>query len=330
MKNHIIFSALVGSCILTLFSCVPARQVEEMKSNYEKCQGERDALSSEKRQLESNLEELRAKMEETDKQLQGLISDTTVMGTSLRKMTVQYDKINKLNDELLKKQSELQAGKDAENKELMGQLQALKEELQKKEDRLNELERQLNLKKSNLEKLSAELAAREKRVQELEKIISDKDNYLQSLKDAVKEALKGFENKGLTIEDKNGRLYVSMEAKLLFASGSTAIDQKGKKMLIELAKALQDEKEIEIVVEGHTDTDKINSSTIPRNNWELSVLRATAVVQIMQSNSNISPSMLSASGRSEYLPVDPNDKSKNRRIEVIIIPNLDKLFKMLE
>ncbi len=320
----------IAASLMTLFSCVPARQVEEMKSNYEKCQEERNSLSAEKGQLETQVNELEANIKDINKQLTGLKADTAVMGTSLRKMKIQYDKINKLNDELLNKQSELQAGKEAENRELMKQLQEMKEELQLKEDQLNDLEKKLNIKRDNLEKLKEELEKREKRVHELEQVISEKDSYMNSLKDAVKEALKGFEGNGLTIEEKNGRLYVSMEAKLLFASGSTAIDQKGKKMLIELAKSLEAEKEIEILVEGHTDTDKINSASIPRNNWELSVLRATAVVQIMQENSEIDPGRLSASGRSEYLPVDPNDKSKNRRIEVIIIPNLDRLYKMLK
>jgi chemotaxis protein MotB len=121
-----------------------------------------------------------------------------------------------------------------------------------------------------------------------------------------------------------------MEAKLLFASGSTAVDENGKKALLEIAGALKDENDVEIIVEGHTDTDKLNSSIIPRDNWELSVLRATEVVKIMSANSGVQPQILSAAGRSEYHPVDPDDKSKNRRIEIIIQPSMKEIYQWIE
>jgi len=116
---------------------------------------------------------------------------------------------------------------------------------------------------------------------------------------------------------------------LLFSSGSTVVETEGKKALIDLAKVLETEKEVEIVVEGHTDTDKFTSSASPRNNWELSVLRSTAVVEIMTANSKMNPVQLMAAGRSEYIPVDVKDKAKNRRIEIIISPNLNELFEII-
>jgi len=128
---------------------------------------------------------------------------------------------------------------------------------------------------------------------------------------------------------KNGKIYVSMEAKLLFASGSTTVEPQGKNALIELAKVLESEKELEIIVEGHTDTDKLNSASSPKNNWELSVLRSTSVIDIMLSNSKMVPAQIMAAGRSEFHPVDPANKAKNRRIEVIISPNLSELYDMI-
>jgi chemotaxis protein MotB len=121
-----------------------------------------------------------------------------------------------------------------------------------------------------------------------------------------------------------------MEAKLLFASGSTVIDPNGRKALIDLAKAIENEVDMEIIVEGHTDTDKLSSSTAPRDNWELSVLRATEVIKMMTANSNLKPIVLSAAGRSEFHPIDPNDKAKNRRIEIILQPDLGELYKIIE
>jgi chemotaxis protein MotB len=122
---------------------------------------------------------------------------------------------------------------------------------------------------------------------------------------------------------------VSLEAKLLFKTGSTFVEEEGKKALVELAKVLEHEKDIEIIVEGHTDTDKLASSTSPKNNWELSVLRSTSVVEIMTSNSKMNPAQLMAAGRSEFHPVDSQDKAKNRRIEIIISPNLNELFEII-
>ncbi|MFN9801393.1 MAG: flagellar motor protein MotB, partial [Bacteroidota bacterium] len=99
---------------------------------------------------------------------------------------------------------------------------------------------------------------------------------------------------------------------------------------VDLAKAIENEADMEIIVEGHTDTDKINSSSVPRDNWELSVLRATEVIKIMVASSSIKPSLLTAAGRSEFHPVNPADKARNRRIEIILQPNLSELYKIIE
>jgi len=149
------------------------------------------------------------------------------------------------------------------------------------------------------------------------------------LKKKVTDALIGFENQGLKVEQKNGKIYVSMEAKLLFKSGSIVVEAEGKSALLQIGKALESESDLEIVVEGHTDTDKLSSAAIPRNNWELSVLRATSVVEILLANSKMNPTRIVAAGRSEFQPVDPADKAKNRRIEIIISPDLDELFDII-
>src|SRR5690606_26573692 len=164
-------------------------------------------------------------------------------------------------------------------------------ELQRKEDALKTLESELIAK----EKL---LLEREERVNELEEALKRKDEAMKQLKTRVSSALKGFEGKGLTVVEKNGKIYVSLEAKLLFASGSTLVETEGKKALVDLARVLENEKELEVVVEGHTDTDKLVSAAHPKSNWELSVLRATAVVEIMIGNSRINPAQLMAAGRS--------------------------------
>ena len=125
-------------------------------------------------------------------------------------------------------------------------------------------------------------------------------------------------------------MYVRLSSKLLFASGSTAIDPEGKQALVELAQAIEGETGFEVVVEGHTDDVAFNRPSSPRNNWELSALRATAVIEVMTGNSGLTPGLLTAAGRSEYHPRDPEDRARNRRIEVVLSPKLDGLYDLLD
>ena len=150
------------------------------------------------------------------------------------------------------------------------------------------------------------------------------------MRSRLQKALLGFEGNGLTVEQKDGKVYVSLEAKLLFASGSAEVDQSGREILRKLGDVIATQSDLEIIIEGHTDTDKLSSTSIPRNNWELSVLRSTAVLDIIMGQPGVDPAILTASGRGEYHPVDPDDKSKNRRIEIILAPHLDDLFDLLE
>ncbi|MBP7514725.1 MAG: OmpA family protein [Flavobacteriales bacterium] len=128
---------------------------------------------------------------------------------------------------------------------------------------------------------------------------------------------------------KDGRIYVSLENKLLFPSGSAAVDKQGREALVSLAKAIQDDRDISILVEGHTDTDKILPGSTYKDNWDLSVARATSVVRILQESSSVQPLRITAAGRSEFVPLDPADKAKNRRIEVILTPDLRSLYNMV-
>lgn len=152
---------------------------------------------------------------------------------------------------------------------------------------------------------------------------------MKGLKERVSKALTGFEGKGLTVSERDGKIYVSLENQLLFATGSTVVDQKGKQALVDLAKAIENEKDLNILVEGHTDTDKVLGGSTYKDNWDLSVLRATSVVRILQESSRIDPVRVTAAGRGEYVPLDPKDKARNRRIEVILAPDLRELYKLV-
>ena len=309
--------------------CVPARKFEEVAEKQEICAKELKTLKTVKTELETENIELKSNNDQLYEANKKLTKDTTLLGKSMRMKEKQYDKIEVLNQRIQEQLEILQKGQTLEKQRLMADLEKRKLELLKMEDELRDLEIDLNSKKIDLENMSVELQKREKRVNELEEIIANKDAIVKALKDKVAKALLGFKDKGLTVEQKDGKVYVSMDAKLLFASGSTSVDAGGVKALKELAKVLEDQEDLEILVEGHTDSDKMNSSSHPTDNWELSVLRATSVVKIMLKHSKMNPVNISASGRSEFIPVDTENKAKNRRIEVVLIPKLDELFDII-
>jgi chemotaxis protein MotB len=314
---------LLLAATLILQACVPQRKFAEMESRKKTVEAENAALKSQNEQLSATLTETQASLELCSVELEKLKSDTLELGKAYRQLRTQYDKINELNDILSAKNSQMLQFANEENKKLLSDLNIAQEKLQAREDALKVLEKTVDAKQSALKD-------REERLQELEALLSAQREASEALRDKVQQALLGFRDKGLSVSEKDGKVYVSMEAKLLFASGSTSVDPNGRKALVDLAKAIENEVDMEIIVEGHTDTDKISSASIPRDNWELSVLRATEVIKIMTANSHIKPAVLSAAGRSEYHPVNAADKSKNRRIEIILQPNLTELYNIIE
>lgn len=318
MKAFYLFTILS----LVVVSCVPAKKYKDLVEREKLCSEELAKFKNSSLDYEGKAKDLQVRFDVIQKEVDVLKKDTTELGSALRLLKVDYNKLLIENDDLQTKYDKFRVTGARETAGLQSDLETKNLELQRKEDALLALDAELD-KKSKL------LEEREKRVNELEELIKRKDEAVEALRAKVAAALKGFENKGLTVVEKNGKIYVSLEAKLLFNSGSTYVESEGQRALVDLAFVLQEEKDIEIIVEGHTDSDKINSSIHPKNNWELSVLRATSVVQIMLANSNMNPTQLMAAGRSEFMPVDVNDKAKNRRIEIIISPNLNELFEII-
>lgn len=328
MENYAPMNLLRHTPAAVLFSllfaaCVPQRKYQEMSDRYSAMQAENEAALAKANAAEARSTELQAELDERRSRSDRLQNDTMVLGTSLRTMTGQYDRINKLNNELLEKYNALLAGDRSENRKLLTDLEATRLALQTREDSLARLGQRINEKQ-------AQLAEREAALGALQAEIARKDEAMKALKDRVSKALTGFEGKGLTVTQKDGKIYVSLDNKLLFATGSTAVDAKGKEALVNLAKAIESEKDLNVMVEGHTDTDKVlGSGGGYKDNWDLSVLRATSVVRILQENSKMDPLRITAAGRGEYMPVDPADKAKNRRIEVILAPDLKELYKLV-
>jgi len=198
---------------------------------------------------------------------------------------------------------------------------------------LEEKEKTLAAEQSRLEQLQKDLQARSKRVGELEALIAEKEQKMQNLKDNLSKALTNFEGQGLSVEMRDGKVYVSMENKLLFDSGSWSVGSEGKKAVKELGKVLAQNPDIAVLIEGHTDNVPYGGNGPLKDNWDLSTKRATEVLKLLLKNNAIDPQNLTAAGKGEFAPLASNStadgKSKNRRIEVVLTPKLDEISKLL-
>lgn len=322
--------------ITTLFliaACVPARKFEEEQAKRVAAERSRDSLKSLCADYDAKQAELDKQIKECDIERNKLRNDTMGCGMRYRILTMQYNQLTSNYELLLKQNKDLMARQSTENSALVGQLNLTQEQLFRKEDSLKKLDVSLKSQKRSLDSLSGLLVKREARVRELERALAAKDSAVLALQTKVKNALVGFEGKGLTITQKNGKVYVSMDEKLMFSTGSTVVQKEGVNALVALAKVLVANTDINVMVEGHTDNVPMKGSGEIKDNWDLSVMRATSVTKILITN-GVDPKRLTAAGRGEHFPVAPNDspenKAKNRRTEIILIPNLDDLFKILE
>jgi chemotaxis protein MotB len=214
----------------------------------------------------------------------------------------------------------LKTGSSSEIELLMDELQTARHNLNQREDRLREAER--------------ELEERNARLIELQEVLAQKDQAVKDLRDKVMRALTGFTDNGLTVHEKNGKVYVSMDEKLLFKTGKWDVDPNGQKALNDLSQLLASNTDINIMVEGHTDNVPMRGSGEVKDNWDLSVMRATAVTKILTRNPNLDPQRIIAAGRGEFVPLSGNETAEgrqmNRRTEIILTPKLDELLEILE
>ena len=187
---------------------------------------------------------------------------------------------------------------------------------------------------TRVNELATDLKKREQRLKEVEEALKKRDAASAALKEKLQKALLGFQNNGLSVAIKDGKVYVSMADKLLFPTGSIVIDQHGKDALIQLAVVLNKEPDINIAVEGHTDNKKVINLGQIKDNWDLSVLRATSVARFLTETQGVDPHRLTATGKSEFQPVDegetPEALAKNRRIEIVLTPKLDEIYDLIK
>ena len=305
--------------ISMLSSCVSKKVYTELEEKYDNLRGSNEALFTENQDLidqKKALQESKLKLQsEVDKlafERERITTAVNQLEDKKRKLETEYENLANDSEQQLSAKAE-------ENRKLLVQLQ--------------EKESQLASESERLEKLQNELNERSARVDQLEGLIASKEAAMQRLKDAVSTALQGFEGKGLTVERKNGKVYVSMENKLLFSSGSWAVNSEGQRAVVNLASVLTDNPDINVLIEGHTDNVPYGGKGVLLDNWDLSTKRATAIVRILVNN-NVNAEQITAAGRSKYVPLTSNasssGKAKNRRIEIILAPNLDAINDLLE
>jgi len=309
----LVLIALSSSCVSKKVFNELETKFADLKKENRKTQDLYDSISKFKSQLDIEYSNLKKDYEKTKAERDKLAIDFASADKNLKTLQASYNALEKNSDESLKENM-------AKNRELLAQLEAKEKALAAEKERLN--------------KLSADLKKGTDRVNELESIMAAKEAAMKKLKDALSKSLKAFEGKGLTVNQRDGKVYVSMENKLLFESGSWAVGSEGKKAVVLVASVLAQNPDISVLIEGHTDNDKFAGAVGQiENNWDLSTKRATAIVNILSENKGVKKDNLTAAGRGECAPLMSNDtpvgKAKNRRIEIILTPKLDEISKML-
>ncbi|MDI1254802.1 MAG: OmpA family protein [Flavobacterium sp.] len=305
--------ALSSSCVSKKVYNDLENKFADLKKENRKISDDNEELTKAKNQLELDQAALQKEYDKIKAERDKLAADYAAASNNLKTLQSSYNALEKNSDDAL--QTNLN-----KNRELLAKLEAKEKALAAEQDRIN--------------KLMADFQERSNRVAELEKMMNDKEASMKKLKETLSKALNAFEGKGLTVEQKNGKVYVSMENKLLFQTGSWAVGAEGKKAVVEVGKVLAANPDISVLIEGHTDNDKFAGAVGQiENNWDLSTKRATAIVTIFAENKGINKQNLTAAGRGEFAPIASNEtaegKAKNRRIEIILTPKLDEISKML-
>ena len=311
--------SLIALTLILTTSCVSKKIYTELEDKYAELKKENRKLSDNNQDLETGFNKAKNEITALQKNYESTLEQRNKLQADYDSTRVNLDNLNASYDALEKNSSASIAKNSKKNRELLAQLEAK--------------EQALSAENVRLKKIKQELESRSQRVAELENVIATKDAAMTKLKDAISKALTNFEGNGLTVEQRNGKVYVSMENKLLFESGSWAVGSNGKQAVKQLGEVLAENPEIAILIEGHTDNVPYSGNAQLSGNWDLSAKRATAIVNILRENATINPENLTAAGRGEFAPIAGNDtaegKAQNRRIEVILTPKLDEISKLL-
>ncbi|MCB9227570.1 MAG: OmpA family protein [Chitinophagales bacterium] len=331
--------SIVLLSVLLLSSCVTSKKYNQLEALSDKYLNDKQDCENRLRKMESNnddceqakaklqgeintLKDEKAKNEQKISQLEGDVANYRNQTADLTESKSQLLAEATSNQQALNKAL---AEKEAELNRIAAQQKALDETLKKKESDLAQLQTEIALAQKENE-------AKNKRIGELEAQLKAKEEAIANLKTNVTNALKGFSSDEVQVTEKDGNLHVALSENLLFKSGSFTVDTKGEDAIKKIASVLNDADDFTIVVEGHTDNVPYNGTGQLKDNWDLSVKRATSVVRIL-TDGGVNPAEIAASGRGEFHPVKENDtkenKAANRRTEIILSPKLGKILDIL-
>lgn len=302
---------------LLVVSCVSSKKFNDLQGKYNR---ETEDLKNQVMVLTTRNNELSGS-EDRLKTLNGELSG------QLEKLKYEQELLTRSQQSLQKEKASLEAQIDAVKKGTSAEISGLLSELQQARNNLN-------IREDKLRESERTLQERNARLLELQEALRQKEEAVNRLRQVVTNALTGFNNNGLTVFEKNGKVYVSLEEQLLFKSGQWEVDPRGQQAIRDLASVLAQNPDINVMVEGHTDDVPMRGANQVKDNWDLSVMRATAVTKVLLQNKQIDPERIIAAGRSEYLPLEagqsPEARRKNRRTEIILTPRLDELLRMIE
>ena len=311
---NVVLLILSGTMIL---SCVSTKKFNDMEGRYRM---ENEGLKSDLLKAGTENKELSAAFSRASNQNNELSKKLEDLGYEMEILKRTKEALENDKSTLEAQLKAVQTGTSTEIQRLMAELQKTRDDLNAREDKIRESEK--------------ELQERNLRLIELQNALKQKEEAVNRLRQTVTAALTGFNNNGLTVFEKDGKVYVSLEEQLLFKSGQWEVDPRGQQALKDLGNVLAQNPDINIMVEGHTDDVPMRGASQVKDNWDLSVMRATAVTKVLLQNKNIDPVRILATGRSEYLPLDPEKtpeaRKKNRRTEIILTPKLDELLKLME
>lgn len=307
----------LGLCLLAAStSCVTKKKYDQLLADKVRLEAQKYECEEALEVAHNTIERVEENLKETRAEAASLNQQLLVSNEDLKAKTQAYNELEEYYNNLVSS-----SGK-------------LNEDLAEQQQRLLSAREELEVARQKNQELSLNLQERETRVRELEQVLEEKDRAVNQLKKKVSDALLNFKENDLTVQVKNGKVYVSLAEQLLFKSGSITVDPKGVNALKQLAGVLKESPDIQILVEGHTDDVPLGrTSQYMKNNWDLSVMRATSIVDIL-TNAGVAPERVTAAGKGEFAPLTSNEtaegRAKNRRTEIILTPKLDELFKILE
>ncbi|MDR1847722.1 MAG: OmpA family protein [Bacteroidales bacterium] len=317
---------LLSFSLLLFVSCVSKQKYADLESRYNKTS----------QQLQTCLAERNAFNEETGNlsaQIAGMMEKTQIIEAESRERYSENLQLKKYNEEL---KSQIEDANKRLNEAVSAKgtdLKRMNDELNSSREALNKKTEELDAKDKELSTMQEKFVANERMLQSLQQSLQAKEDELEAIEQKISSALLGFTDKGLSVVTKDGKVYVSLEEKLLFPSGSWEINSEGAAALKEIANVLANNPDISVLVEGHTDNVPFKGKSLVKDNWDLSVMRATSVTRILLEDKRISPERIIPAGRGEFMPLMDNrtteNRARNRRTEIILSPKVDELMKII-